>query len=106
MVNPNPLETYQERVRSELLELGFFDLRSEVESAQFNQVVNALTQAAEEYAQERETRYRKALERLASPDEMAGAGVTEEMTGPAAVELRTRMAYARAALLHKQGENQ
>lgn len=36
----------------------------------------------------------RALQRLASPDEMAGVGITEEMTGPAAAELHTRMRYA------------
>jgi hypothetical protein len=43
-------------------------------------------------------RLREGVKRLASPDEMAGMGVTEEMTGGAAVELRARMSYARALL--------
>ena len=41
---------------------------------------------------------RMALKRLCSPDEMGGMGITEDMTGPAAVELRARMRFACAAL--------
>jgi hypothetical protein len=39
-----------------------------------------------------------ALERIADPTEIAGMGVTEAMTGPAAVELRARMEMAHRAL--------
>jgi len=39
-----------------------------------------------------------ALERLSDSTEMAGMGETEHMTGPAAVELRTRMKTARDTL--------
>lgn len=43
-------------------------------------------------------RHHDALRRLASPDEMGGMGVLEDMTGPAAVELRVRLQYASASL--------
>lgn len=54
---------------------------------------SADTHAAKRYTEAVEAVV-KELRRLASPDEMAGMGVTEEMTGPAASEMRLRMMAA------------
>lgn len=43
-------------------------------------------------------RLRRFLTRIASPDEITGDGETETMTGPAAREMRARMAMAQRGL--------
>ncbi len=43
-------------------------------------------------------RLRRFLTRIASSDEIVGLGVTEEMTGPGAREMRARMNMAQRAL--------
>ena len=43
-------------------------------------------------------RLRRFLTRIASGDEITGDGLTEEMTGPAAREMRARMVMAQRGL--------